>query len=606
MINRKFLHFNTEAAFRDNLANIPYDSIVFIRDSRKIYTHGAYYLCNKDTKSDSEISYGSTTVVYAVPGQAFNQPSLTNPHNLPIQYNSSNQNVAVVDSYGFVTIANNPMDGDSTIIAASFAGDDLYASTTITYKIVISKADPDILWDCGDAFFTSLGDSEVTFPSVINNTGETLTYTYTSDNPTVATVNNGEFILNSAGDTLITATSAETSRYKSKSISFTLIVRSASKQDPELKWMIGQTTISSASVTFYTENTYPTLYKTSGVDVTFESLDPEIATINSQTGEIEIVSAGTARIKAQSIETSTYNPKSTQYTLVVNKKASSVRWNMPSVSIVYGQTPYTLPELVGVEFEELECTSSNTSVATVNDKGLITIVGGTGSATITVKLSPTDSRYSLSQQPCYVDVSQPILVDPDISWSSNSVTVTYGESSYNLPTLNNPNGVDVTYSSSNTNVATIVNGTVTINAPGTTTISATSTATSQYSSQVVSYTLTVQQAPTETFSVGYGYRLIGSENFVFNYKDNATTVAGEYTITVPGDPDDSNDPNARLVLSVPAKSGGNEITKIEYNSILGEEDITSQFTRFISNEKAYYQSSEDRPFIPGTHRLVVS
>lgn len=281
MINRKFLHFNTEAAFRDNLANIPYDSIVFIRDSRKIYTHGAYYLCNTETKSDSEISYGSTTVVYAVPGQAFDQPSLTNPHNLPIQYNSSNQNVAVVDSYGFVTIANNPMDGDSTIIAASFAGDDLYASTTVTYKIVVSKADPDILWDCGDTFYTTLGASEVTFPSVINNTGETLTYTYTSSNTNVATVNNGEFILNSAGDTLITATSVETSRYKSKSISFTLVVRSASKQDPELKWMMGQTTISSAPVTFYTENTYPTLYNPSGVDVTFESLDPEIATINS-------------------------------------------------------------------------------------------------------------------------------------------------------------------------------------------------------------------------------------------------------------------------------------------------------------------------------------
>lgn len=89
-------------------------------------------------------------------------------------------------------------------------------------------------------------------------------------------------------------------------------------------------------------------------------------------------------------------------------------------------------------------------------------------------------------------------VSPNISWSANSFSATEAGVAANAPTLNNTNGVPVTYSSSNTNVATInANGQLTVVGNGTCTITATSTATEDYTSQTVTYTLTVAIQQTE-------------------------------------------------------------------------------------------------------------
>lgn len=40
MIENLFLHFKTKDAFTAQLENISEDSIVFIQDSKEVYTHG--------------------------------------------------------------------------------------------------------------------------------------------------------------------------------------------------------------------------------------------------------------------------------------------------------------------------------------------------------------------------------------------------------------------------------------------------------------------------------------------------------------------------------------------------------------------------------------
>ena len=48
MIENLFLHFKTKDAFTAQLENISEDSIVFIQDSKEVYTHGQYYSCSVD------------------------------------------------------------------------------------------------------------------------------------------------------------------------------------------------------------------------------------------------------------------------------------------------------------------------------------------------------------------------------------------------------------------------------------------------------------------------------------------------------------------------------------------------------------------------------
>ena len=46
LIENKFLHYKTEAAFKADLKYISDESIVFVVDGRFIYSHGNYYYCN--------------------------------------------------------------------------------------------------------------------------------------------------------------------------------------------------------------------------------------------------------------------------------------------------------------------------------------------------------------------------------------------------------------------------------------------------------------------------------------------------------------------------------------------------------------------------------
>lgn len=54
-INKKLIHFNHKSDFQklktatsasDTSADIPYNSIVFIKDTNEIFTHGQVYSCN--------------------------------------------------------------------------------------------------------------------------------------------------------------------------------------------------------------------------------------------------------------------------------------------------------------------------------------------------------------------------------------------------------------------------------------------------------------------------------------------------------------------------------------------------------------------------------
>ena len=203
------------------------------------------------------------------------------------------------------------------------------------------------------------------------------------------------------------------------------------------------------------------------------------------------------------------------------KQDAGINWSLSTCSATIGANN-TYPTLVNPHnLVGITYTSSNTSVATINASGNITLVSD-GTTIITANYAGNASYYAKT-------VSYTLTVSPAIpekqpaglAWSSNAATVTIGGTNV-YPTLTNPHNLTVTYSSSNTSIATISNsGVISLISSGTTTISAIFTGNSGYYAQTVSYTLTVNPAQPVYDLVFEGY-LASFSSYITVNRDTAT------------------------------------------------------------------------------------
>ena len=133
-------------------------------------------------------------------------------------------------------------------------------------------------------------------------------------------------------------------------------------------------------------------------------------------------------------------------------------------------------------------TSSQTSVATVDAEGKVTLVSP---GTTVITASAEENNTHLAGSASYtLTVSPAPKVDRGLAFSAATATATYGQP-FTAPTLS---GVKdgVTYSSSNPNVATVSStGIVTLKAAGKTTITAQAAENDTHLAETVSYELTV-------------------------------------------------------------------------------------------------------------------
>ena len=189
----------------------------------------------------------------------------------------------------------------------------------------------------------------------------------------------------------------------------------------------------------------------------------------------------------------------------------------------------TFPTLSNPYGVEVSYTSSDTSVATIDEKGNITLVAA-GSTSIKASSAATDT-YAADSDSYALTV---LKAGDAITWSANACTVTYGKTdTYQFPTLSNPGGQSITYSSSNKEVATISeDGTVTIVAEGETTITASAEANSAYEAGSASYTLTVEgtleKAGLSWSADNYTATLASDEN-VFPTLNNPNNLKVSYS-----------------------------------------------------------------------------
>ena len=301
-------------------------------------------------------------------------PTLSNPHDLAVTYSSSDESVASVDTRGTVTVKS---DG-TAIITASTEETALYEAESVSYSLTVSKSDQGISWSV-DSCSATIGGTDNTFPTLGNPGKQTVSYS--SSNESVATVGpDGVVILKSAGTTIITATSEESSTHVSASVSYTLTVeeKGVSLKSADLAWPA-----TGYSATMGSPFPSPVLSNPYGLAVSYASSSPAVATVASD-GTVSLVGAGTTTITVSSEATDTYAAGSAFYTLTVSKASVSLAWSESGCTATLGSEENRFPTLTvspaGAPVVPVY-TSSDPAVAAIDANGAVTLAGA-GTTTI--------------------------------------------------------------------------------------------------------------------------------------------------------------------------------------------------------------------------------
>ena len=170
---------------------------------------------------------------------------------------------------------------------------------------------------------------------------------------------------------------------------------------------------------------------TPSATIKYTSSNTKVATVNSKTGVVKGVKAGTATITATA--------GSLKATYKVTVKAPSVKFAKKTATVYKGKTATVKATLAGVS--SVKYTSSNTKVATVNSKtGAVKGVKA-GTVTITATSGKLKATYKLT------------VKNPTFSLTKSSATIKKGKTT-TIKSKAAPAG-KVTYTSSNKKVATV-------------------------------------------------------------------------------------------------------------------------------------------------------
>lgn len=466
----KFIGWYTDQALTQKWTNGSriYDDITLYAMWEKLYEPVSSLTLNRSSMtihSSGSDRTGKLTVT-VTPSDATNKT---------VKWSSSDKSVATVDQYGNVTGISR---GTATITAVSADNSSKRDSCTVTVQqyvtgISVTAVNPKPL---------RLGTTQLTAmvsPSNANNQA----YTWSSNNPSVATVSSSGLVTaNAVGTAIITATASDGSG----------VTGSVTIQVQPIP--VSSVSISKQTATIYTSGDNRTVQLSETVapsnadnrSVTWTSSNLAVAGVDS-TGKVTGMSAGTAVITVRS------NDKPSilaQCTVTVKQFVTRLSLSQTSVTLAPNATVQWTASVMPSDATDksVRWISSNPRVATVSSGGLITGVAG-GDAVISAQAK--DGSGVIAQGMVHVTgtAAEPVTPDPSvniesITLSANTLRV-FTRGTYQSAQLtafiipeNAANPV-VTWTSSNPAAATVDStGRVTGVAGGKTTITATSQANS--------------------------------------------------------------------------------------------------------------------------------
>lgn len=172
-----------------------------------------------NTKQPCGLSFTADHVDITFNG-TYEMPVLVNPHELLVTYSSSDPTVATVDGVGNVNI----LKAGTATITATFSGSSDYYSGHASYTLTATSAGvaPEFAF-AREAVLITYGES---LPDIGLTMSDGLTATYSSDNPSVATVSatTGKVTVRGKGVTTITAKTDGSLQYRGATAKYYVIV----------------------------------------------------------------------------------------------------------------------------------------------------------------------------------------------------------------------------------------------------------------------------------------------------------------------------------------------------------------------------------------------
>ncbi|MCC8106684.1 MAG: Ig-like domain-containing protein [Clostridiales bacterium] len=293
-----------------------------------------------------------------------------------------------------------------------------YESKTVYYLVNGTTINfPDLYWWAYGAGYS--GGSVNTYGLVEGGTGETPTTYFTLDSEEQTADSSGTFeyvlclILYETDETNYT----ENGYYEMGDIVdelyFVVVPEDmTSKSNQTVTASAASSTIIAGKTTQITANGIGT--------ITYSSNNTSVATVNS-TGLVTGVAEGSAEITVKAAGNSSYNAGSTTVTITVVKANQTLTVSTSSTSFDVGNTAQITASGIG----DITYSSSDTSIATVSDTGLITGVKP-GTATITVAAAG-DTAHNSATRTLEVTVTLSSCEISNLSNTANGVAVSWTE-----------------------------------------------------------------------------------------------------------------------------------------------------------------------------------
>lgn len=401
---------------------------------------------------------------------------------------------------------------------SNYSGESWSSSATIKINVLagsISYGTTSVTKTYGDAAFTN----------TLTKTGDG-SVTYSSNNTTVATVgSNGQVTIKQAGSATITATVANTSNttYATKTATYTLTVNKASGS---------VTTKPTAKSLTWTGSAQALVNAGSGTGTMMYKLDSG----SWGTGIPSATNATSYTVYYKASASTNYNESSSGSVAcsIAKKTGCTISFATTSVSKTYGDAAFT-NAITNTGDGSLTWGSSNTTIATVNTSGQVTIKQA-GSCTISATTtSTTNCTYSTTAASYTLSVAK-ASISPTVSISGWN----YGGTASNPSVNGNTGGGTVTYyyklSSSSTWSTTKPSnaGDYNIRADiAATTNYASGTCTSNFTINKVAMTYTAPSAATYTYNASARQIVSGQSAAGGNIYYATSSAGASSSTTVP-------------------------------------------------------------------------
>lgn len=307
-------------------------------------------------------------------------------------YSSNNDSVAYVDGNGQITAIG---EGTAIITVSYYPSKEKFMPANKTISVTVSRIPSEIICDSNMDMEIGLNTN---IPFKINPYVDSSLLIYTT-NSSIVELNNGNILSLNGGTALVNIYFEGNEKYLPSNASIIVYVHLRETS-------IG---VSDNIVIGYSESSdlgakVVSKYKTFDADLSYESSNPEIVSVDSK-GHIIANAIGNATITIKYAGQQSYLPSNKTVNVEVTTKTTHTKVDKNSVSLLVdyeSQISATVTD--GPGNEKLNYISSNPNVATVDENGKI-IAKGEGTATISV-IYPGNDEYHSSYDNVTVTVSR--------------------------------------------------------------------------------------------------------------------------------------------------------------------------------------------------------